>query len=578
MTMTTLKESLAILKQRFMEEEMIDADFQSDAYRQSLAEANTATYKITASNSMLLEPRTIAELQKILEIIRSKNEENEKFVKPDEEPIKHCINIVSTMKNYGYGCADPIVDQAILIRLKRLNVHSRGKGADEPEWIDDYGKELGLVRLGPGVTQKSLYAFLKRERAKYWMDATGAPTEAGILSNYIERGFGHTIHGDHFEQIMAMEVLLTDGTVVKTGHAGYETAKNIGVHKAGVGPVLHGLFTQSNFGIVVAIYIKLMPAVKYVTPFFIRLDSAEEFARAAVKLRELKMKGTLNSQMHCVNDHKAIQAMMPFPLQRNQNKTPLSNALLKQLAKENRVAEWTISGAIYADSWLERLDKILKTQLALWKIKSTSMFIPESVFRVAYRFIHSEFVKAKLPKLHNQLGDQLVVLKYLIGLKKGEPTNKFMQSVYWRKFGMDTRDYDKLDPRIDKVGMIWVSPIAPVTKENVLRLVDITYRGQEQFGFEPAISMTMLNEAAIECVVSIIYDKNVTEDCKKALRCHDELLAEYIKHGFIPYRYSSRAKAHLEQTVSYQSLIIKLQNSLDASKLFSRVGRRDELP
>ena len=134
-----------------------------------------------------------------------------------------------------------------LIDLARLN---RIVGFDE---------DLAYVTLEPGVTQRQLHRFLTDRRSKLWMDATGASPDCSIIGNTMERGFGHTPMGDHCGAACGLEVVLPDGSFLRTGFGRFEGPHTTPVGRYGVGPSLDGLFAQSNLGIVTQMSVWLMP-------------------------------------------------------------------------------------------------------------------------------------------------------------------------------------------------------------------------------------------------------------------------------------------------------------------------------
>jgi 4-cresol dehydrogenase (hydroxylating) len=133
--------------------------------------------------------------------------------------------------------------------------------------IVDFNEDL-LCHLEPGVTQTQLYEFLRERGSALWMDATGSSPRCSIIGNTVERGFGHTPHGDHFANVCGLEVVLANGDWLRTGFGRFANANAAPVYRWGVGPYLDGLFTQSNLGIVTQMTVWLMPAPEYFQAFF----------------------------------------------------------------------------------------------------------------------------------------------------------------------------------------------------------------------------------------------------------------------------------------------------------------------
>jgi hypothetical protein len=50
------------------------------------------------------------------------------------------------------------------------------------------------------------------------------------------------------------------------------------------------------------------------------------------------------------------------------------------------------------------------------------------------------------------------------------------------------------------------------------------------------LSMTLISERALVCVVSITYDRDVAGEDDRANVCLQELLARFVTRGYMPYR------------------------------------------
>src|SRR3989339_1409994 len=92
---------------------------------------------------------------------------------------------ISCGQNVGYGQRLPVRDGSVLVDLGRMNK------------IKEFDSIQGSVVVEPGVTQGQLYQILGDQKAKFWLDATGAGLRASIIGNSLEGGFGHTPKGDH---------------------------------------------------------------------------------------------------------------------------------------------------------------------------------------------------------------------------------------------------------------------------------------------------------------------------------------------------------------------------------------------
>src|SRR5436305_9590080 len=220
----------------------------------------TAAVKSDQDHLSGAERATFQTSQKILAILRPTD--RQQVCDALRVANKHGVPVypVSSGKNWGYGSRVPVVTNCALLDLSRM------------DQIVEFSEELGYVTVEPGVTQKALFHFLKAKKSKLWMDATGSSPDCSLIGNAMERGFGHTAYGDHYSHICGLEVVLPSGEVIETGFSGLPGARTGPVYRWGMGPSLDGLFSQSNFGIVTAMTIWLMPAPEYFQSFFFQCD------------------------------------------------------------------------------------------------------------------------------------------------------------------------------------------------------------------------------------------------------------------------------------------------------------------
>ncbi|MCZ6666916.1 MAG: FAD-binding oxidoreductase, partial [Gammaproteobacteria bacterium] len=170
---------------------------------------------------------------------------------------------ISRGKNWGYGDACAVTDGQVIVDLSRMNA------------IIEVDAQMAYAVIEPGVTQGQLSEYLREHGIPLWLDCTGAGPEASIVGNVLERGFGHTPYGNRFQNICSMQVVLSNGRVLETGFGHFSRAKTKNLFPTGLGPVLHGLFTQSNLGIVTRLGIWMMPTPECFEAFFCFVEQHE---------------------------------------------------------------------------------------------------------------------------------------------------------------------------------------------------------------------------------------------------------------------------------------------------------------
>jgi 4-cresol dehydrogenase (hydroxylating) len=514
---------------------------------QQVAKYNLGTFPHKNNNKIVIKPASTAQVQQIVKTVQQYNLSN--------EDSKFSISTVSSGKNWGYSAQEPSFDNAILMKLSRI------------KQLDNYDNKQGTITLTPGVTQQDLYDYLQQQGGKFWMDATGSSPQCSIIGNTLERGFGHTEYGDHFNHVCNFEVIMADGSIINTGFKQFSKNGVVPVaadcYKWGIGPYIDGLFTQSNFGIVTKMTLWLMPKPEHFEAFFISIKDESKIADLIDALQPLKLNGTIKSSAHIGNDHKAIQALSFYPWEKTKNQTPLPESLKNTLKKKFMINAWSVSGAFYGTKAEVRVwKKILKK--AVKDVTNDVKFIDQSTLSLAIKLksILSFFTGI-------DFNTNIPLLEKIFRLKQGIPTNHFIPSSYWRKkTPPDT--IDGLDPTQDNVGLLWLAPIAPIDGQHVKRMVEIINAIQIKYSYEPGLSITLLTERTLDCVVSLVYDRDIQGEDLKALACHDEMFETLTNEGYFPYRLSSHAhKAFSKIDSSLSPVLRSLKQHMDPESTLS---------
>ena len=155
---------------------------------------------------------------------------------------------ISTGKNLGYGGAAPNHSGSVVLDLKRMNR------------IIEVSESNAYAIVEPGVSYFDLYNYITERGMKLMLDVAD-PGWGSVLGNAVDHGVGHTVSRfrNHFDVHCGMEVVLANGEVVRTGMGALPNSKTWAQFRHGMGPVLDGIFSQSNFGIVTKMGIWLMP-------------------------------------------------------------------------------------------------------------------------------------------------------------------------------------------------------------------------------------------------------------------------------------------------------------------------------
>lgn len=496
----------------------------------TLREAETATFATTQRVPLIIRPADRAQVQACLRIAQ-----------------QHGVKVypISTGKNWGYGSKVPASDATVLLDLGRMNR------------IVDFNESLAYVTVEPGVTQQQLFDFLQQQGSRLWMDATGSSPFTSLIGNVMERGFGHTPYCDHFAHVCGLEIVLPTGDCIETGFARFPRAATGPLYRWGVGPTLDGLFTQSNFGIVTRMTVWLMPAPEHFEAFFFKCHDEEGLGRVIEALRPLRLNGTLRSAAHIGNDYKVLNGIQQYPWEATGGTTPLTCERMASIRERLDIGAWNGSGALYGTkaqvAEAKRLVRAqLKGKVAKLQFLNTQKLELARRFSGVFRLVSGWDISAALE-----------LVKPVLGLLQGVPTDKPLASAYWRKRTPPPTNSADMNPDRDGCGLLWCAPVAPLEGRHALRLARISSDTLLRHGFEPMLSMTLVTERALTCVVSICYDREVPGEDERAMHCYRELLRELNACGYHSYRLGIQSAEEMRTDDDYAAVLGGLKQFFD---------------
>jgi hypothetical protein len=155
---------------------------------------------------------------------------------------------ISTGKDLGYGGSAPVYSGSVVLDLKRMNR------------VLEVNERNAYCVVEPGVSYFDMYRHLQATGSKLWIDVPD-PGWGSLIGNALDNGGGYTAPAfrNHFEAHCGMEVVLANGEMLRTGMGAMPNATTWQQFKFGFGPMLDGLFKQSNMGVVTKMGFWLFP-------------------------------------------------------------------------------------------------------------------------------------------------------------------------------------------------------------------------------------------------------------------------------------------------------------------------------
>lgn len=228
---------------------------------------------------------------------------------------------ISTGRNLGYGGSSPTYSGCVIVDLKRMNR------------VLEVNEREGYMIVEPGVSFLTLQRYFDEHQVPFLV-STPDPGWGSPVGNALDHGISYQA-GDNFGMVHGLEVVLADGDVLRTGMGGTANSRMWANYRYGFGPVVNGIFSQSNFGIVTKAVFWLVRKPEMEQSFTATSFSHDDFEPmidAMQKMREANL-------VYSSGVGSSIRESMATNDGRQPTGVPEVNALLKQ-PDGGTFAEW----------------------------------------------------------------------------------------------------------------------------------------------------------------------------------------------------------------------------------------------
>ena len=409
----------------------------------------------------------------------------------------------STGRNIGYGSSSVADRGTMVLDLRRM------------DRITDYDPVLGTVVVEPGVTYAALQDFITARRGAFWLDFPGPGPIVSPMGNTLERGHGVTPYGDHLEHSCGYEVLLADGTLLRTGFGGVPNSTAWQTYRYGFGPTLDGIFTQSNFGIVTKMGLWLMPAPESYRTLLAVWPRDEDIVTLTDTVRGLRMDGSITTE------------------------GVLGNATIFLAATQMRAAIHPQRTAI-------------PTELAIAEASKAGLGAWNYIFTLYGR---SDRVAADYAVVRRRLeASGAKVMDAHDGQAVNELTLKSFALFNWTGGG----------------GMIWCSPVSPMRGTDMQQQFRLTRSVMDRHGVDFLVGCALGERASLN-VMPILFDRNDKDWLKRVHDCYAELADALPAAGYGLYRTSVGFMDQVAQNHGRVNLEVnrRIKRALDPKGIFA---------
>jgi len=383
---------------------------------------------------------------------------------------------ISRGKNLGYGGAAPVMKGSVVLDLSRMNR------------IIEVNTELAYCTVEPGVGFFDLFDYLQENKIPLWM-ATPGNSWGSVAGNALDRGNSGFPYGDHAGKICGLEVVLPDGSLLRTGMGAMSGNKTWPLFKYGYGPSWDQMFTQSNFGVVTKLNLWLMPEPESTLALSVEIPEMDDLTWAVDTLFSLKLRGVLQQNPQVAS----YMRFMGLKTQRHEwydGPGAMPEDVIKTMLKSFNGGWWAVNLRLYG-----------------WEDVNASI---ARVIKDAF----SKHMKAEFKETVWRKGDPFE------RSGAGIPTVLPLQLTNWRG---------------GRGAHITFSPALPPDGKAALKQYKSAHDRFNEFGFDHYTGLTMGERHMIN-TNGIIFNRDDKDMVANARKLFDALLSDCVKERYAEYR------------------------------------------
>jgi 4-cresol dehydrogenase (hydroxylating) len=391
-------------------------------------------------------------------------------------------------RNNGYGGPAPRVKGSVIVSLKRMNR------------VLEINEELSYAEVEPGVRWFDLYDAIKAGGHRLMLSVPDIGW-GSVIGNTLDHGMTYLPYGVDMNMACGLEVVLADGSLLRTGMGAMPENRSWHLYKRGLGPTLDQLFMQSNFGIVTKMGVWLMPEPEVYMPMWARVWRDDDLAPLVDTLRRLSLDDTIRCVPQVLNTALYASVVTDRRLWW-QGEGPIPDGVLDKMARELEIGRWLMRCGLFGDEAVVD-HRFAKIKDAFGPIEGCEVWgskcAPSDVAALPNP---AERVQGGVPGL------ELNAMAAWYGGEQG--------------------------------GHIGFSPIAPLTGRDALAVRDLLRGMIEQAGLDYMSVLIPPNARCFANVTLIIFDTKDEAQARSAYDVARRLVRDAAKLGYGEYR------AHLD--------------------------------
>ncbi|UOQ56885.1 FAD-binding oxidoreductase [Leucobacter allii] len=468
-----------------------------DAYRDPYWHQEDRSY----DSSAVLYPATTEEVQAVMRVADAHG-----------APIW----VSSQGRNNGYGGPSPRVRGSVLVSLRRMNR------------VIEINPTLAYAVVEPGVTWFDLHEALQAGGHDDLMVSVPDLGWGSVIGNTMDSGVTYLPLGMDYQAPTGLEVVLADGSLLRTGMGAIPDSPSWHVYKRGLGPVLDPLFVQSNFGVVTRMGYWLMRRPAVYAPLFLTVPRAEQLEQAIDILRELRLDGVIRG-VPVMQNTMTLSSHFPELLGKMQaQNATFSEAQLQQLADESGVGRWGMRTAVWGD------ERIVARQI--------------EQIREAWAAIDG----ARVDHHRSYRRDEWDQIEHFVDkVQAGIPSLDMMESLP------------------EGIGHVGFSPVVPLEGARIREVAELLERiVVEEAGSNFVAGICVISERSAMIVSGLVFDTTDAEQTTQAYATAKSMVRAAGERGYGEYRahldfMDLAAEQYSYGDFAYRRFVEKIKDAVD---------------
>ena len=391
----------------------------------------------------------------------------------------------SAGRNNGYGGPSPRMAGSIQISLRGMNK------------VLEINDELAYAVVEPGVRWLDLHAELEAGGHDLMLSVPDIGW-GSIIGNSMDNGMTYLPAGTDFTALTGLEVVLADGTLLRTGQGALEKSGPAWhTYKRSLGPTLDALFTQSNFGIVVRAGVALQRKPEAMQTLILTAPRDGDLEAVVQTVRELMLDGTVRGvpTIYPAPRGGALLLNLPVPQPR-----VWTEEALDEYAAESGLGRWAVRVAIWED---------------------------RDVAELKAKKIERRWLEA--------IPDGSVIPGRVYAKDEYSQTETLSEKIFT---GTPTMDLIEITP--DNIGHVGFSPAVPLDPTEVRYVLEQIRTRLREAGILFSGGLFLVNPRTMLIVTGIQFDRTDPDAVRNAFTVAKRLVGEIGALGYGEYR------AHLD--------------------------------